>query len=48
MKLWNFVNDLEQYSREACLEFQGIPYTNDKSDDKLITNLAQKLVSHKF
>ena len=25
------VNELAQYSRRPCLEFQGIPYTNDDS-----------------
>jgi len=37
------VNELEQYSRKPCLEFQGIPYTKDESTDELIIELAQKI-----
>jgi len=37
------VNELEQYSRRPCLEFQGIPYTKDESTDELIIELAQKI-----
>ena len=37
------VNELEQYSRRPCLEFQGIPYTKDGSTDELIIELAQKI-----
>jgi len=52
------VNELEQYSRRPCLEFQGIPYTKDESTDGLIIELAQKIgvnicngdinISHRF
>ena len=37
------VNELEQYSRRPCLEFQGIPYTKDESTDEPIVELAQKI-----
>jgi len=36
------VDELEQYSRRPCLEFQGIPYTKDESTDERIIELAQK------
>jgi len=38
-----FVNELEQYSRRPCLEFQDIPYTKDEYTDELIIELAQKI-----
>jgi len=37
------VNELEQYSRRPCLDFQGITYTKDESTDELIIELAQKI-----
>ena len=37
------VNELEQYGRRPCLEFQGIPYTKDESADEPIVELAQKI-----
>jgi len=37
------VNELKQYSRRPCLEFQAIPYTKDQSTDELIIELPQKI-----
>jgi len=34
------LNDLEQYGRQKCLEFQGMAWSEKEKTDKLITSVS--------
>jgi len=35
------LNDLEQYGRRKCLEFQGLAWSENENTDKLITSVSK-------
>jgi len=37
------LNNLEQYSRRCCLEFQGITHQPSECTDEIVVNLVKKL-----